>query len=206
MGEGAGQGGCGMSEGPSGYLIEKVLGAWNATRHRLADIDAEEADEPDLVSAMTKANDKVSWVQTWLVRAEREAKRFVEVVKAERADLAVRQKRFEARQEQLRAGLVASIQIAVEPDATGKRTIELPQATVTLTPGKGRVLQVTDEAQIPDRFFAMEMREVRTLMTNELAAALAECIDGETGEVLPGEKIDGASLIPAPPKLMIRSR
>lgn len=195
-------------DGPSGWKIQQVMAIWHERQKMLMSEDGEQSDEA-LKRAMEAQTGGLEAIQVWIVRAIRSAQAMAAAVKADRADLAVREKRFEARADGLRASLGSIIEVSTEPDKkTGNRRVVLPIATITLAPS-GQKLEITDERNISDAFYeSVEWVKVRKgLKRDELMAKLTtETVDEETGEILPPKPIEGVTLSNGSATLTIRGK
>jgi hypothetical protein len=189
-------------DGPSGWKIQQVMRVWHERQTMLLAEDGELTDAAQKRAAEALAGG-LEGMEVWIVRAWRNAKAMAAAVKQERQDLAVREKRFEARADGLRNSLTAMIEASVEPDKDGKRKVVLPIGTISVAPGE-RELMIEDgkEANIPDEFYdEIVMVKVRKgLRKSDLARAVTkERIDEETGEVLPPLSYDGVTISNGPP-------
>jgi hypothetical protein len=199
-----------MSEkGPSAWRIQQAVRIWHERAQQgLAEADETSGEAAHEVAAIDGQD--IAAMQTWLVRAVRHAEAMQAGIKRERADLLIREKRFAAREENLRNTLGAIVEITTDPSKKGTRTVELPIATLTLGAGKTKI-DISDgcEKNIPDAFYEeVEYVKVRKgLLKDKLIASLTtEKTDPDTGEVLPPPTFEGVRLSNAAPQLSIRSK
>lgn len=194
--------------GPSGWKIQQVMQIWHDRQKLLQSEDAELSEDVQKQILHAQAGG-IEAIEIWIVRAIRATKAMAEAVNQERKDLAIREARFNAREDGLRASLTSIIEVSTEPDKkTGKRRVALPIATISLAPG-GQKLDISDEGNIPDAYYeSVETVKVRKgLKRDELLTALTtETMDEETGELLPPKPIAGVTLSNGRTTLTIRGR
>lgn len=107
-----------------------------------------------------------------LVEYVRDAETLAEAIKARKADMADRQKRYEAKGDAGRKAILSLMSAADQVKVT------LPEATISLTKPRHSV-HVSDVEQLPQGFFKTE----RKALTKEIMSAL------EDGQEIPGAEL-----------------
>jgi hypothetical protein len=177
----------GMDRVPSPRAVQTALACWHSTRARLLTDDADLAqDEEQLATLLGAETEDLAEIKTHLARAIVVADQMATVADAMGADLLARRNRYRRRVLSYKAALLAIL------DAVGASRFEAPDVTVSMRAGPPAVV-VTDEKQLPERFFRIET--TRKVDKAALNIALRD-----------GEVIDGAMLSNGPTGLSVRSK
>lgn len=157
-----------------------------AARELLASLRADGAaeDAEIVASAVEGETDLHEAIEAAL--AEIDECEVIEVgAKAKAAEFAGRASSASARAERVRAMIERAL---LEIEAS--EPLRLPGATVSLSK-RPRQVVVTDESQVPSRFFVEQERPAPKLDKKALAAAIAALPDGQT---IPGATLDNGSV------------
>lgn len=176
-----------MSEAPSAYRIEQALSAWQSARARLLNDDAELAhDEAALTELLGAEGGDVESVLVRLLRGAVHAASQASAAADQIETLKGRHDRYKRRSEAMRQTAFAVL------DAIGRRKIELPDLTATISAGRASVV-ITDETAVPDIY-------AETITTRKLdKATIASVLNS-------GGAVPGAQLSNGLPSLAIRTR
>lgn len=138
-------------------------------------------DDAELVAdAIEGETDLVEAIDAAMAEID-ECELLIAGLKAKETEFEARRKTIERRAERVRALIEQAM------FATDQKTMKLPTATISLTqraPG----LVVTNEADIPSRFFVEQERPAPKLDKKALAAAI------KAGEEVPGATLDNGSV------------
>ena len=126
---------------PSSYQLEQAMSALMAAQARLAQDGAYDDDK----LALIQAEKDVDVLLAKAVRAAQHARSMADAAKERIEALKVRQIRYSKREEAMRGAVFAAM------DALGRRKLELPDATVTISPGPASGY-VEDEELIPETY------------------------------------------------------
>ncbi len=127
---------------PNSYQLEQAMSALQAAQARLREDGASDEDEVALAEA---AEQDVDALLAKAVRAAQHARSMADAAKERIEALKVRQARYSKREEAMRGAVFAAL------DALGRKSLELPEATVTISAGPP-VGYILDEAEIPDEY------------------------------------------------------
>ncbi len=165
----------------SAWQLQQAVYALKSGVHRLT-----ESDDDLLVDALETLTEETAAVREAIVgvaRKAREAEALADMAKRMARDTAERQKRFEARAEQLRGLVFAAL------DALGEKKIEAADLTISLRAGQPAVI-VTDETKIPDQYWRTERKISLSAIKDDLKQ---------------GVVVDGAEMANALPSLMLKA-
>lgn len=168
---------------PSAYAVEAVMSAWQRARAQILR-DNPDMDEAALAEYLGPEGADVNEIQIRLIRKYREAQGNVGWLERERADLAIREARFEREADRCKSILMMMLV------AQGKKNNKLPNGTIWINAGK-EGMRVTDEGKVPIEYF--KQIDSLVLEKNKLLDDLKQ-----------GVVVDGAELSNPMPYLTIK--
>lgn len=170
-----------MSADPTAALSWRTLGVGRLARHIRAMCGEDDQAFIDTLEGETDALEAVSAVLRY--RAEQEAQ--AEAMAALGRSYADRGKVLAERAERAKAGLFQFLQ------EIGEKTLRLPEATLSISAGKPKLVGETDPAMLPEALVKTERKPD--------AAAIRAALDA-------GDAVPGYSLSNAQPHLTVRVR
>lgn len=141
-------------------------------------------EDAELMADMIDGETDFLRIMEKLVEYVRDAETLAEAIKARKADMADRQKRYEAKGDAGRKAILSLMSAADQVKVT------LPEATISLIKPRDAV-NVIDAEQLPQGFYRTE----RKPLSKELLAALKS-----------GETIPGAELVTGDPSVSVRTK
>ena len=133
-----------MSErkAPTAYAVEQVVSAWESTRARLLDADPD-LDDFALDEILGPKTGDVEDILARVLRAALDARDLAQSAASRRKMIAERERRFEAREENLR-----SLAFAIM-DVLGKKKFELGDVMARVQNGRDKV-EIVGLDEVPD--------------------------------------------------------
>jgi len=154
---------------PSAWTLQQVMSIAQATLARMEQDGTLDTDEAALMDALRQEVPEVDDVLVRLLRAMGEAQANEEAISRRVDALQAREARFAKQAEAYRAAVYAIF------DALGMTKWRHAEFSASLSPGRPGVV-ITDEAALPDAFFAVKKTPNKSLIKAVL----------EEGEIVPG--------------------